>query len=115
MKPDLSLKPQFRLMMNCGQEPEKLFDYLEMTDEQWDQSVCSLRMSQIYTEGYCRIRDSGVQYDDRVVECVWDPELQTWKILRFRDDKREGNYKDIVQKILISIKDGVEQPTVSLF
>lgn len=58
------------------------------------------------------MRDSGVQYDDRIVECVWDAELQTWKILRFRDDKREGNYKDIVQKILISIKDGVEQDTV---
>lgn len=58
------------------------------------------------------MRNSRIQYDDRVVECVWDAGLQTWKILRFRDDKREGNYKDIVDKILISIRDGVEQQMV---
>lgn len=28
--------------------------------------------------------------------------------MRFRDDKAEGNYKDIVQRILVSIREGVE-------
>lgn len=39
MKPDLAAKPQCRLMMNCGRDAEQLFDYLEVTDAQWDESA----------------------------------------------------------------------------
>lgn len=57
----------------------------------------------------------GEQYDDRVVEVVWDKERQTWKMLRFRDDKREGNYKTVVTSILRSIEHGVEADEVRSF
>ena len=56
---------------------------------------------------------SGEQYDDRVVEVVWDKERDTWELLRFRDDKREGNYKTVVTSIIKSIQHGVEAETVS--
>lgn len=60
-----------------------------------------------------RWKESGEQYDDRVVEVAWDKPRLTWKLLRFRDDKREGNFKDVVTSIVHSIKDGVEAMVVS--
>lgn len=61
-----------------------------------------------------RWKASGEQYDDRVVEVVWDQHRDTWKMLRFRDDKREGNYKTVVTSIIKSIKHGVEAEQVRL-
>lgn len=55
-----------------------------------------------------RWKKSGEQYDDRVVEVVWDKARQTWVMLRFRDDKREGNFHKVVTSILKSIEHGVE-------
>lgn len=43
---------------------------------------------------------------------VWEKERDTWKLLRFRDDKREGNYKTVVTSIIKSIQHGVEAETV---
>ena len=74
----------------------EFFDYLEMTDEEWEDIVAS-----------------GEQYDERIVEVCWNKEEATWKIMRFRDDKPHGNHKSIVGKILTSIKDGVELDVVS--
>lgn len=48
------------------------------------------------------------QLDDRVVEVCWDTERGTWRLLRLRDDKPHANHKSIMEKILISIEDGVE-------
>lgn len=55
-----------------------------------------------------RMKRSGEQYDERIVECAWDPERDSWRFMRFRDDKHDGNFIDIVDKIIDSIKDGVE-------
>ena len=72
---------------------------------------------------------SGMQYDDRIVECHWDPhggpldpallaqegdraeELRppAWRLHRIREDKTDGNHTSIVQKIIRSIEDGVEK------
>lgn len=47
-----------------------------------------------------------------MIEVVWDKERESWKMLRFRDDKREGNYKDVVTSIIKSIQHGVEADAV---
>lgn len=61
----------------------------------------------------CSWKRSGEQYDDRVVEVVWSKELDSFQFMRFRDDKNEGNYKDVVTSIIRSIQDGVEAEGVS--
>lgn len=63
--------------------------------------------------GLDRWKESREQYDDRVVEVVWDKHRQTWKMLRFRDDKHEGNFKTVVSSIIKSIEHGVEADEVS--
>lgn len=59
------------------------------------------------------MKASGDQYDERIVEVAWDEELQSWKFMRFRDDKHDGNFIDIGDKIMSSIMDGVVQEQVS--
>lgn len=59
------------------------------------------------------MKASGEQFDDRVVEVHWDPELEGWRMMRFRDDKPNGNHKDVVENILKSIADGIEKDAVS--
>jgi mRNA guanylyltransferase len=56
---------------------------------------------------------TGEQIDDRTVEVRWDPALSHWRMMRFRDDKPNGNHQDIVEKIIRSIVDGVEKDAVS--
>lgn len=59
------------------------------------------------------MKESGEQYDDRVIEVCWNTETSGWKMMRIRDDKPNANHKSIMQKILVSIEDGVEIEAVS--
>ena len=61
----------------------------------------------------CRVKESEEQLDDRIIEVCWNTERGTWKMLRIRDDKPHANHKSIMEKILISIEDGVELEAVS--
>ena len=69
---------------------------MEVSDEEWE-----------------KMKESREQFDDRIVECTWDSAAQTWRIMRIRDDKPHANHKSILDKILISIQDGVEVDEVS--
>lgn len=60
------------------------------------------------------MKATGAQFDDRIIEVSWDPGRSTWKFLRFRDDKHDGNHISVVQNIIESISDGVEVDQVCL-
>jgi len=56
---------------------------------------------------------SREQIDDRVVEVHWDPAVSHWRMMRFRDDKPNGNHRNVVENIVQSIIEGVEKDPVS--
>lgn len=56
---------------------------------------------------------SGEQLEDRIVEVCWDPAVEVWRMMRFRDDKPAGNHLSTVEKVINSIRDGVEKEAVS--
>ena len=114
--PDLRAKPFFQLDQYAGGRQQgrlteeagyEYFDWMDVSDAEWEE-----------------MKASGVQYDDRVIECVWseggeverDPRTgeevvrqPRWVMKRIRDDKVHPNHKSVVQNILVSIVDGVEQ------
>jgi mRNA guanylyltransferase len=59
------------------------------------------------------MKSSGEQIDERIVEVHWDPSLNGWRMMRFRDDKPNGNFRNVVENIIQSIADGVEKEAVS--
>lgn len=95
--PDYAARPAFMLMMNHGREGSHYFDVLGVGEGEWEE-----------------MKRGGEQWDERVVEVVWEKEGERWRFMRFRDDKLEGNYKTVVENIIRSIQHGVEAETVSL-
>jgi len=65
-----------------------------------------------YFHHYSRMKSSGEQFEDRVVEVHWDPVVEGWRMMRFRDDKPTGNFIKTVESVIESIQDGVEKETV---
>lgn len=61
---------------------------------------------------FCSLKAEGEQLDDRIVEVHWDMEAECWRMMRFRDDKPNGNHKSVVDGIIKSIADGVEKDAV---
>ena len=59
------------------------------------------------------MKTSGEQLDDRIVEVHWDTEIKGWRMMRFRDDKPNGNHQSVVDNIIKSIADGVEKENVN--
>jgi mRNA guanylyltransferase len=47
------------------------------------------------------------QLSGRVVEAIYDPTADSWKFMRFRDDKKHANHSSVVTKIQRSISDAV--------
>ncbi|KAF8508398.1 mRNA capping enzyme [Gautieria morchelliformis] len=104
-EPDFCAKPQFILKSWMGKErgggrdakgkqreAYEYFDVMTVDDEEW-----------------ARMKASGEQIDDRIVEVCWDLQREGWKMMRFRDDKPEGNHRSTVDKIVQTILDGVER------
>lgn len=125
--PDLKAKPFFQLDEFLGKESKsyddgyRYFDWLYVEDEEWERYVehCGNGISHIPCS---RMKESGEQFDDRIVECYWNaqggPPMEengqtyrapAWRLHRIRDDKHDGNHTSVVQKILQSIQDGVEE------
>ena len=58
------------------------------------------------------MKANGEQVDDRIVEVCWDPVDEHWHMMRFRDDKPQGNHRSVVENVIQSISDGVERDAV---
>lgn len=65
--------------------------------------------------GRSSLKASREQIDDRIVEVHWDPSVEGWRMMRFRDDKPHGNHRKVVENIIQSIADGVEKEAVIAF
>ncbi|KAJ7271943.1 mRNA capping enzyme, catalytic domain-containing protein [Mycena haematopus] len=91
-QPDFHAKPVFLLHVWCGNTTYEQYDQMYVDDDEWE-----------------KMKSSGEQYDDRIVEVHWEPTHSRWRWMRFRSDKLNGNHKSTVDKILISIADGVEK------
>lgn len=57
---------------------------------------------------------SGEQFEDRIVEVHWDPTVEGWRMMRFRDDKPAGNHIKTVESVILSIRDGVDKDVVRI-
>ncbi|KAJ3371580.1 Dcp1p-Dcp2p decapping enzyme complex alpha subunit [Allomyces arbusculus] len=78
---------QFELHLWEGQDRHRFQAYLEVENQQ--------------------LRDLLSRSSGKIIECNWDPELQRWQYMRFREDKNTGNHTDVYRKIMHSIQDGV--------
>ncbi|KAJ7087882.1 mRNA capping enzyme [Mycena epipterygia] len=94
-QPDFHAKPVFLLYVWCGADKYEQYDTMYVEDEEWE-----------------KMKSSGEQYDDRIVEVHWDPSHNHWRMMRFRDDKPNGNHQTVVENIIQSIADGVEKDTL---
>jgi hypothetical protein len=96
-QPDFYAKPVGLLYTWLGRDDYEFFDEMELDDDEWK-----------------AWKESGEQFDDRIIEVSWDNDRSTWKYLRIRDDKPHANHKNIMKKIMVSITDGVEIEAVSI-
>lgn len=69
----------------------KKFAELTLSDEQWQE-----------------LKALEQPLNGRIVECAKDQETGVWKLMRFRDDKLNGNHTSVVQRVLESISDSVK-------
>ena len=103
--------------MKHGHGDMRYFDTMEVEDKTWEQCAFSRANLPTHAEGLFlhlnRWKQTGDQYDDRVIEVVWDDVRQTWSMLRFRDDKCEGNFHTVVKAILRGIQEGVDADEVA--
>ncbi|CAG8501878.1 6872_t:CDS:10 [Acaulospora colombiana] len=90
---------RFELHMNVGKKGYRYYDDLYVEDE-WEE----WREKEVIIDD--RTSKRRLNLDGRIVE-VFRDESKRWRFLRFRDDKSDGNYSAIVQKIIQSIEDGV--------
>lgn len=90
---DYDSVPDADLMVFQGnvREPYQFFAKLYMTQDEWE-----------------ALKAAGDPLQDRVVECGIDPEGR-WRLHRFRDDKSEANYIDVVKNVMESIEQAVSK------
>lgn len=79
---------------NGGEFKNSFYNYdewndLKVSDEKWEE-----------------MKNSGESFNGRIGECRQNSD-GSWELLRFRDDKSNGNHINIVLKILKSIEDAV--------
>ena len=76
--------------MEVLEKSYKKFGELDISDAKWQE-----------------LKNLEQPLNGRIVECAKDQETGEWTMLRFRDDKLNGNHASVVQKVLESINDAV--------
>ncbi|EJU05551.1 mRNA guanylyltransferase [Dacryopinax primogenitus] len=94
-EPDLAALPRAALYTWLGGSQYAFFDLLALSPSTWE-----------------KWKASGESYHGRVVEVAWEEKTEEWRVLRFRDDKPNANHVSVVEKVLESIRDGVEPEEV---
>lgn len=89
--PNYDVKPGLELWMWNGGNDYSYFGELSVSDEDWE-----------------KLKGLNEPLEERVVECHKTPKCE-WNLLRFRDDKSDGNHSGVVKKVLQSIQDAVSK------
>lgn len=104
--------PLFLLYVWEGGRKYSYYDLLTVTEPEWEEWDCLLQFTS-RTHTLARMKRSKVQYDDRVIEARWDLKRGAWRLMRLRDDKPDGNHRDVVEKVVQTILDPVRESDVS--
>ncbi|KAF6015539.1 hypothetical protein HII12_000698 [Brettanomyces bruxellensis] len=113
---DYDAKPEFKLFVwKGGRDPHED----ETPDENISRNGGEYRSSfQLYEDWHVSLdvsddqweemKSNGESFNGRIGECYRTKEGK-WRLLRWRDDKLNGNHINVVLKILKSIEDGVTE------
>lgn len=88
---DYTVKPEFCLHVHQGGDDYSHFAELIVDDAQWE-----------------KLKALNEPLEERIVECCLD-DNKRWRLLRFRDDKRDANHSSTVTSVLQSIRDSVSK------
>ncbi|ODV83216.1 hypothetical protein CANARDRAFT_238571 [[Candida] arabinofermentans NRRL YB-2248] len=94
---DTELSIEQNIKKNGGEYQNSFKNY-----ELWDNELS------VSDEEWEILKKTGESFNGRIVE-VRRTEIGEWKMLRFRDDKSQGNYINVVSKVLKSIEDSVSR------
>ncbi|MCJ1478133.1 Dcp1p-Dcp2p decapping enzyme complex alpha subunit [Lambiella insularis] len=88
---DYAAMPIFNLSVMMGGGNYQPYATMYVEDQEWED-----------------MKALGEPLEDRIVECYQD-QHNRWRFMRFRDDKKEGNYIDTVNSVIESIQDKISE------